>query len=146
MAETEVLMQDVDADINTGTIAVPVWTAIHGITGITHAPSTNRADTKNFDSAGREEHKVTRRGDTFTIAAQRLEDEGDGSRDAGQEAIETAAKAVGTAAEKQYRLTSPGGNTKTFIATAQVTVFGGNTDDVATWSAELVVTGDITDA
>lgn len=146
MAETEVLMQDTDAEINTGTIGVPVWTQIGGITGITHSPTTARADTKNFDTPGRERHKVVRRGDSFTISAQRQEDEGDGSRDAGQEACETAGQAVGSAAEKQYRLTSPGGSTLTFLATVQVTEFGGGTDDIANWSAELVVTGSITRA
>jgi hypothetical protein len=144
MADEQVLMQDTDVHINTGTVGVPVWTQVHGVTGVTHAPSTNRVDTKNFDSGGRETHKVTRRGDTFTISAQRLEDVDDGSRDAGQEAVEAIAQEVGTAAEAQFKLTSPGGNTLTFMASAQVTQIGGNTDDVSTWEAELVVTGDIT--
>lgn len=146
MAVTEVLMQDCTAEINTGTSGSPTWVAIHGITGISHAPATSRVDTKNFDSAGRDQHKVVRRGDTFTVSAQRLEDEDTASRDPGQEAVETAAQAVGTAAEKQFRITSPGGATITFDATAQVTRLGGNTDEVATWSAELVVTGSVTDA
>lgn len=143
MADTEVLMQDTDAEINTGTVGSPTWTQIGGITGITHSPSTTRADTKNFDTPGRNRHKVVRRGDAFTISAQRIEDEADGSRDAGQEAIEVAGAAVGTAAEKQYRLTSPGGETLIFLATVEVTRFGGDTDAVATWSAALEVTGDI---
>lgn len=144
MADEQVLMQDTTAEINTGTVGSPTWVAIHGITGITHSPSTTRVDTKNFDSGGRMTHKVARRGDAFTISAQRLEDEGDGSRDAGQEACETAGQAVGAAAEKQFRLTSPGGNTLTFLASVEVTQLGGNTDDVANWQAALEVTGDIT--
>lgn len=144
MADTEVLMQDVDAEINTGTIAVPVWTRIGAVTSITHSPSKTTADTKNFDTPGRQRHRVVRRGDSFTIQAQRQEDEGDGSRDAGQEAVETVGIAVGTAAEKQFRLTSPGGNTLVFLATAEVTEFGGDTDAVASWQAVLEVTGSIT--
>lgn len=146
MAVTEVLMQDVDADINTGTIAVPVWTRIAAVTSVTHSPTKTTADTKNFDTPGRYRHRVVRRGDSFTVQAQRQEDEGTGSRDAGQEAVETAAIAVGTAAEKQFRLTSPGGNTWTFLATAEVTELGGGTDDVANWQAVLEVTGSITRA
>lgn len=144
MAVTEILMQDVDAEINTGTIGVPVWTRIAAVTGITHSPSKATADTKNFDVPGRQRHRVVRRGDSFTITAQRQEDEGDGSRDAGQEAVETMGQAVGTAAEKQFRLTSPGGNTLIFLATAEVTELGGDTDAVATWQAVLEVTGSIT--
>lgn len=144
MAVTEIVMQDVDAEINTGTIAVPVWTQIGGITGITPSPSTTRANTHNFDTPGRNRHRVVRRGDSFTIAAQRQEDESDGSRDPGQEAIEAAGRAYGTAAEKQYRFTFPGGGTMTFVATAEVTPFGGGTDDVANWQAVLEVTGDVT--
>lgn len=141
---TEVLMQDVDVDINTGTVDEPEWTRVAGVTGVTHSPSTARADTKNFDTPRRERHKVVRRGDSFTISAQRQEDEDDGARDAGQEAVETAGLAVGSAAEKQYRLTSPGGSTIVFTATVQVTILGGGTDDVSNWQAEITVTGDIT--
>lgn len=144
MAVDEVLMQDVTAEINTGTIGVPVWTAIARITDISHAPTKTTVDTKNYDSAGRHEHKVVRRGDSFTITAQRAEDPDDGSRDAGQEAVETAGQAIGDNAEKQYRLTSPGGNTLTFLATAQVTELGGGTDAISTWQAVLEVTGSVT--
>jgi hypothetical protein len=146
MAAEQVLMQDVDVDVNTGTVGSPTWTHVGGVTGTSHKPSTNRVDTKNNDSGGREEHMVTRRGDTFTVKAQRLEDPSTGDRDAGQEAIEVSARAVGAAAKLQYRLTSPGGNTLIFLATAQVTEFDGSTDEVANWEAELVVTGDITRA
>lgn len=146
MAVGEVLMQDTDVEINTGTIGVPVWTRVAAVTGVTHSPRKATADTKNFDVPGRERHRVVRRGDSFTVSAQRQEDEGDGSRDAGQEAVETAGQEVGTAAEKQYRLTSPGGNTLVFIATAEVTELGGTTDDVANWQAVLEVTGAITRA
>lgn len=144
MAVTEVLMQDVDVEINTGTIAVPAWTRIAAVTGVTHTPSKATADTKNFDVAGRQRHRVVRRGDSFTVTAQRQEDESDGSRDAGQEAVETMGRAVGSDAEKQFRLTSPGGNTMVFSASAEVTELGGDTDSVATWQAVLEVTGSIT--
>lgn len=144
MAVTEILMQDVDAEINTGTIAVPVWTRIAAVTSITHSPSKATADTKNFDVPGRQRHRVVRRGDSFTVAAQRQEDESTGSRDAGQEAVETMGIAVGSDAEKQFRFTSPGGNTWVFLASAEVTELGGDTDAVANWQAVLEVTGDIT--
>lgn len=144
MAVTEVIMSDTTAEVNTGTIAVPVWTGIGGITQISHAPSTTRADTHNFDTPGRSRHRVTRRGDSFTIQAQRQEDESTGDRDPGQEAVETIGAAYGSAAEKQFRLTSPGGETLTFMATAEVTRLGGGTDDVANWQAALEVTGDVT--
>lgn len=144
MPVTEILMQNVAAHINTGTVAVPVWTKIAAVTAITHTPSKATADTKNFDVPGRQRHRVVRRGDSFTISAQRQEDEANGTRDAGQQAVETAGQAVGSAAEKQYRLTSPGGKTLTFMATAEVTEMGGDTDAVASWQVVLEVTGSIT--
>jgi hypothetical protein len=146
MAVTEILMQDVDVDINTGTIAVPVWTRVAAVTSVTHAPTKKTADTTNFDTPGRTRHRVVRRGDSFTVQAQRQEDEATGARDPGQEAVETAGQAIGTAAEKQYRLTSPGGNTLTFLATVEVTELGGGTDDIANWQAVVEVTGSITRA
>jgi hypothetical protein len=123
----------------------PIWTDIHGINQLTHAPTTNRADVHDFDSAGRQEHIVTRRGDTFTVNAYRLDNEATGERDPGQAFMEAQSKVVGPSAETRVQILAPGGSGVAFTCTVQTTNFGGSTDDPAGWSCEMVVTGDITD-
>ena len=82
--------------------------------------------------------------DSWTLSGFWLEDVSDGSRDPGQAAVETLAKAVGLASLGQFRITSPGGNTITFLASAEVTLFGGGNNDPASWQAALTVSGDVT--
>lgn len=147
-AARKFLARDLTIEVNTGTIAVPTWTAVRGLTSLTHSPATERADASGFDSAGRAEHMVTQRGDTWTLEGHKLIDQADGAPDDGQAAIEASADAVGLAAELQYRLTVPGTGApvKTFMATAEVTHPGGGTNDLAAWGAALEVTGAVTTA
>lgn len=132
--------------INTGTDAVPAFTAIAGINSWGHSPSKNDTDTTTFDDAGRLSHMPISRGDSFTIEGLYSEDPTTGDRDAGQEAVETAGNAVGTAGIKQFQITSPGGTVKTFAASYNVTIGGGGNDDGTAWSCEITVDGAITTA
>lgn len=140
MATTKFLARDITIEIESGT----TFMAIGGIESLTHSPSSETADTTDFDSGGRAEHFVAQRGDEWTLAGFALEDVDTGAQDPGQQAVEELARAVGpTASLGTFRLTSPGGNTLTFDASAEVTLPGGAHNDSAAWSAKLTVSGEI---
>jgi hypothetical protein len=132
--------------INTGTVDIPAWTPIKSLNSWAHSPSTNQTDTTDFDDDGRLSHLVASRGDEFTLTGSYLEDIDTGARDPGQEAVETLAAQVGNDCLKQFKLTSPGGITKTFMASAECTIGGGGNDDKSAWEAKLTVSGAITTA
>jgi hypothetical protein len=142
-AARKFLARDLTIEVNTGSVAVPVWTPVGGLTSLTHSPSTERADAGGFDTGGRAAHMVVERGDSWTIEGHAKVDPADGALDAGQAAIEASAEAVGLAAELMYRLTIPGTGApvRTFTATAEVTLPGGGKNDLAAWGAALEVTG-----
>lgn len=145
MAVEPILMRDFTAEINTGTLAAPNFVEILGLQdGPAHKPSSKGKDVATYQSGGREDERIVSRGDKFTLKGERLEDPGNGDRDPGQEAVEAAAALMGYASAKQYRLTSPGGVTLTFEATAEVTQFGGGKEDFSEWSVDLTVCGSIT--
>ena len=144
MAVTKFLARDLDIEINTGSIGSPVWTGIGGLNTLTHSPSSTDAETTDFDSNGRSEHMKAERGESWTLAGFALEDVGDGSRDPGQAAVETLANALGLTSLGQFRITSPGGNTGTFMASAEVTLAGGGNNDPAAWQAVVRVSGVVT--
>lgn len=144
MAVTKFLARDINIDINTGTIGVPVWTPIKGLNSLTHSPSSTDAETTDFDSNGRAEHMKAERGDSWTLAGFTLEDVANGARDPGQAAVESLAKLMGPASLGQFRMTSPGGNTATYMASAEVTRAGGGNNDAAAWQAVILISGDIT--
>jgi hypothetical protein len=103
------------------------------------------ADTTDFDSLGNQEHFIASRGSTLKLDGGYLENES-GGRDTGQAAVETLAAAIGADSLGTIVVTSPGGKTKTFEATAKLTAVGGGNDDVTTWGAELHVSGVVTEA
>ncbi len=144
MAVTKFLARDLTIEINTGSVAVPVWTGIGGLNTLTHSPSSTDAETTDFNSNGRSEHIKAERGESWTLAGFALEDVATGTRDAGQAAVETLANALGLASLGQFRITSPGGNTSTFMASAEVTLAGGGNNDPAAWQAALRVSGAVT--
>ena len=86
------------------------------------------------------------RGLEFSISGHHLADALTGDRDAGQAAVEALARAVGLAALGSFRVTSPGGNVDSFMASAEVTTAGGGHNDPAAWSAKLTISGAVTHA
>lgn len=147
MAVGKILVRSCTVHVNTGTDATPVWTQVKGLTEpVEHSPSTSRTDTTDCDSAGREEHLVVSRSDQFTLKGFRMEDASNGTRDAGQSAVEAVADLMGDAGLKGYKLTSPGGKTYIFKASSQVKYFGGGIGDAVPWECELQVSGLITKA
>lgn len=140
MAVTKFLARDLVIEVrDAGDTA---WVAIGGLNSLTHSPATSRADTTGFDSNGREEHIVAQRGETWTLAGFAMEDVGAGTRDAGQERVEDLGKLRGLDAQGSFRVSSPGGNTITFDASAEVTLAGGGHNDAAAWQAVLTVSGE----
>lgn len=145
MSQTKFLARDIAIEINVAYgSGGDDYTAIGGLNTLTHSPATETADTTDFDSAGRPEHLVAQRGDSWALAGFALEDVVTGDRDEGQAAVETLAKAIGLDSMGQFRITSPGGNTITFLASAEVTLAGGGLNDAAAWSANLTVSGPVT--
>lgn len=141
MAIVKVLAEQFDLSYNTGTDAVPVWTAIGGITSFSISTTKNDIDTRDFDSGGWLEHIVGSRGKSFTIEGSREEDPDTGARDPGQEAVETLGDQMGAAAIGQFQIVSPGGTTYTFDASVDVTPFGGGLDAKAAWSVAMTMSG-----
>lgn len=144
MTVTEIPARDFTFELNTGTEGVPSWVEVLGLTTWSHSPQSTEANTQTWDDAGRMSHLKMSRGDSFTLTGRFQEDPSDGSRDPGQEAVESWAVAVGSASLKQFRVTSPGATVKTFYATAEATTGGGGDDDVSTWQATIKVSGAIT--
>lgn len=145
MAVTKYLARDTTIEINTAYgSGGDDFVAIGGLNTLTHSPATETADTTDFDSGGRPEHIVAQRGDSWALAGFALEDVTTGDRDEGQAAVEALGKVIGLSALGQFRVTSPGGNTATFLASAEVTLAGGGLNDAAAWSANLTVSGDVT--
>lgn len=143
----EFLARDYTWEINTGTISSPNWVEIGGLNKWAHKPSAKDADTTKFSDAGRQSHMKASRGDEFTITGLLgVDDETLTTRDPGQAAVETLGQAVSRASRGQFKLTrDDDGSTRTFKATATVTVGGGGNDDPDTWEATLTVTGAITE-
>ena len=140
MAVTKFLARDLTIEVRDA--ADTAWLPIGGLNSLTHSPSTARADTTDFDSNGRAEHIVAQRGESWTLAGFALEDVATGDRDAGQLRVEELGRARGLNATGSFRITSPGGNTITFDASAEVTIAGGGHNDAAAWNAALEVSGE----
>ena len=141
MAVEKVNARDWVVEINTGSVAVPVWTQIGGLTSIGIGRNDVDEDTTDFDSGGLEESEIMQRGKTITLSGRFLEDPANGDRDAGQEAVEAHAEAVGAASKDQYRFTSPGGTGKIAFFTAKITEVGGGNNAKTSWGVELKRTG-----
>ncbi len=140
MALTKFLARDLDIVIvlaDSGSTELP----IKGLNTLTHSPSSTDADTTDFESNGHNEHLKAERGDQWTLAGFHLEDVITGDRDPGQAACEALAQETSFASLGSFKITSPGGNTIEFKASAEVTLAGGNNNEAATWQCILKVSG-----
>lgn len=146
MSVTEILARQHTFELNTGTVGSPVWQAISNVESFSHSASANDADTTTFDDGGFMTHMKASRSHEFTITCKAQEDADNGAKDAGQAACEAWARLIGPASVKQFRITSPAGNTLVFLCTAVVNITGGGNDDVSPWEMTLTVSGDITDS
>jgi hypothetical protein len=118
-------------------------TAIAGLKSIAIDTSETDAETTDFDSGGWAEHLAAERSATVTLSGLYVEDADSGTQDEGQAAVEALAILTGESSLETFTITSPGGITKTFSASAQVSGPSGGTNDAATWGAVLKVSGAI---
>lgn len=140
--EEKVLIRDFYLYINTGTDAVPVWTQVCGLhPDLEWSDSPTKADTTDQDANGVKTHVVASHDYSASVKGKRLEDPNDGSRDVGQEAVETVANVIGSASVVGFKIATPGAATIVFKASAAVKPFGGGMDDACTWEAQLSVSG-----
>jgi len=140
-APEPVLAREFNLELNTGTIALPVWTKINGITGINPGQTSTKTDDTDFDTDGWESGTVVQRGRTLSVAINYKESPDDGHQDPGQEALIALGDAMGPSAKGQFRYTSPGGDQKTFRATTDIQWPGGDKTANANFTAELTVDG-----
>lgn len=146
MPVTKILARDYVFELNIGSEQVPDWVEIKGVTSWSHSPAKGEADTTSFDENGRQSHLPASRGDEFTLNGFVLEDESTGDRDPGQAAVEQWADEIGPSGLKQFRITSPSGFMRSFLASATVTAGGGGNDDASTWEVTIKTSGAITRA
>lgn len=144
MSTTKQLARDFVFELNTGTVGSPVWVTVSAVNNWSHKPEKNDADTTTFDEAGWKTHLPASRGNSYTVEGLYKEDADTGDRDAAQTAMESWAAGIGPDGLWQFRITSPGGNTWTFIGSATLTNGGGGNDDPAAFSAEVTVSGAVT--
>lgn len=121
------------------------YVEIGGVTNFSPSTEKNDADTTDFDSEGWLEHIVASRGLSFEIEGYHIEDEEDGSRDGGQEALENYATEVGSEAMTYFHIITPGENDIYMEVSVEAPPHGisggGGNDDPAAWSATLTVSG-----
>ena len=142
MAITKFLARDIAIEIEDPSSGGG-YTAIGGLNTLTHAPASTDAVTTDFDSAGRAEHMKAERGDVWTLAGFKLEDVLSGDGDPGQLLVEALSHEMGPLSLGAFKLTSPGGNTIDFEASAEVTLPGGGNNDAGTWQAVITVSGPV---
>ena len=141
MAAEPTLAREYTLELNTGTEAVPAWTAIAGITGITPGQTTQRTDDTDFDGDGWEAHTVVMRGRSLSVSLNYKEDPSTGAEDPGQAALIALGDASGPSGKKQFRYFSAQDNGYVFTASADVAWPGGDKVANANFTAELTLDG-----
>ena len=144
MAVSKNSMREFKIDINTGTVASPVWTRIKAVSNLDFNSAAGTQDVSDFDGDGFNEQMVTGVGHSCTVEGWTLIDKTDGSFDPGQAALITLSHAMGSEREAQFRIPLAGG-TAALVFTAILTnskSFGGNTSSASTYSYALSVQGD----
>jgi len=117
---------------------------IDGIEELGFNDSKTTKDSGDIYSDGDEEHVVVARGFELTLDGKKLEDPETGEEDDGQKLVEDLAQAKGHDAKREFEVESPGGNVKTFMASASMDgPPSGSKDDLTGWSATLEITGGI---
>lgn len=143
MANLVTLARDVTIAVNTGTVGVPVWTTVGGLTQHTWANGKEDADTTTYDSDGWEEHIVAARSRGVTLAGKRKESTAPASatQDPGQLAVEAANELMADASLIGYKVTFVSGKTLIGNASVSVNPSGGGNNDPNSWEATLKFSG-----
>ena len=145
----KILAQDESFYVNTGTVAVPVWTEIKGVLSYSLEASKTMADTTTYDSAGIKEnipnevsYKLTldMLYDTALATPEGAPTTG-GVRDAGQLKLETLGNTVGRAGIGQFKIDN--GELVELEFSGCVSYSEGGRNEAATFQATINVTGAI---
>ena len=146
-SDDKVLSRDFTISVNTGTSGNPTWTPIGGLDedGISIKTDVAELDFADAHDGGFAKPVPIGHSYTVTLKGARIENADDGTRDAGQAALEAVQDEVGLDALLEFQIESPaasGAEVLTFEAWPNVTAFGGG--EKAAWEAELSVYGQIT--
>jgi predicted secreted protein len=146
MAKTKVLARNWKIEIDTDPLATmptgtAVWTKIAGVNTFTISNDKEDTDTTDFDSNGYNEHLVASRSNEVSFEGFFIEDQTNGQRDAGQEAVEKYGDKIGPEAMATIRLTSPGGKVRQFKGSFAVGDVGGGNNDATSWGASFTPSG-----
>lgn len=136
-------MGDYVLEINTGTVALPAYTEVKGITDLSMTVTSTDKDGSTFSDIGygkdvpvRKAYKVTAKGLLYV-------DPDNGDIDPGQDAINVLSGLNGPSSKGLFRVKMTAHTALTFAATVSGgTPYGsGGKDDLAGWGADLNVAG-----
>lgn len=143
MAKVKVLSRDIIVKINVGTAELEDFVEIKGLNSVTFSSSKNDADTTTFDEGGWGSHIVANRSRSASIEGFYLVDPETSERDPGQAAVDALNEKIGPDSLGEFRIEFPGGTSKTFKASVNLSDLGGGNDDPMPWGAELTVSGEV---
>lgn len=133
---------EIDADqVKETPTDTATWTKIGGLNTFTLGNDAEQTDTTDFDSDGHSEHMITQRSKEISFEGYYLEDESDGARDPGQQAVEDAAELIGQRSLVPLRVTSPSGKVQQFLGSVSIGDVGGGNNDATSWGATYTKSG-----
>lgn len=117
------------------------YITIAGLTSFEYSPTKESAETTDFDSEGWDEHIPIGRGAELTFEGFYVEDDG-GTRDDGQEYVESLAEKIGPEGLVVLHMESPYGGKELFLeGSIDLGSIGGDTNDATSWGFEFEVNG-----
>lgn len=146
MTTVELPVRDHTFELNVGTIDIPDWLEITKADKFTHSHSGNDASTTTFDDDGWESHIKISRTNGFGLAGVYKEDISNGDQTEAHEALQAWSNEMGSTSLKQFRITTAGGNTLTFMCSCSYQLPGGGNDDIQKWELDIKVSGAITNS
>lgn len=132
-----------DWTIEVENAAGDTWIEVKGLQTLTFSGESEQLDETDMDSGGWAENMIIERARSVTLEGDYKEDTADGSRDPGQDRVDTLMNEMGQASKGNYKLTSPGGTVREFAATASMGDVGGGRNEKTSWGATLNVSGQI---
>lgn len=133
-----------DWDVEVENAAGDTWITVAGLQTITFGGEAEQLDTTDMDSGGWAENIIIQRARSVSLEGDWLEDTADGSRDSGQDRVDSLRDEMGQSSKGKFRLTSPGGNVRTFNGTVTMADVGGGRNAKTSWGATINVSGTIT--
>lgn len=149
MAVFEILARDHTFGVSTTTTN---FITISGVNNWSWAEDSGTADARTFDDGGSAANLTVSRAVTVTLEGQKQVDTTNGTRDAGQAAVEVSmGKKFGRERFRYYRIAMMNGDSVApaeighvvFQGSAKLSEMGGGNDDLMPWGVEIDVYGAI---